>query len=358
MADTASINIEYEPNWENLHTRKRLEKVLAWAPQFCVGNRGTVLPVRLSSKILNEVFGPKGNQMGDYFRSKLLVEVSKSYSTKHKYCKEYHVKLAGFNELSERLFNNYTQTADVDTSRAIDRLKENHKDELASGKFVMKDASSRLWHPLQNLRRADKAVFWQNYLPHNYDISACAPSILYQLALKSGMPEILAEAIRLYVDTKGEFRQHVADISGLSVDDAKKLINSLFNGARLAKNTRCTAFQMLDFDTARMDALQKDERIQALRKAIRNAWKTIEMAMNSHAPKGAKVSLKTSKVKWGIYFSMERKVLNAITRELDNQDLHYFTEHDGFRTNKVPNIPAIEQAIFTATKLRLTILGD
>ena len=358
-SDPASINIEYVPAWENLHVQKRVKKVLDWAAQFVVGNRGTTIPVRLHSKILNEVFGPKGNQLGDYLRAKFLTQVSNSYSTTYKRCKEYQVSALAFNEISKRVFKKTPLTADVDTSRrALARLREVHAKELAEGKFDMKDASNRLWHPLQNLRRADKPGFWKDYLPYNYDISACAPSVLYQLAVQCGMPGILADAIRLYVDTKGEFRKHVSEVSGLSIDDSKRLINSLFNGARLAKNSRCAAFQMLDFDVERMDRLQQDPEIIRLRRSIRNCWVNIEQGINSRAAKDKQISVRKAKVKWGIYFKLERKVLSVIMRELDNQGLQYFTEHDGFRTNAPANLPAIEQAIFNSTKLKLSIIGD
>lgn len=363
--DEVSITITYTPNWENGHVKKRVDKVLNWAAQFVVGSRGSIMPVRLHSKILNQVFGPKGNPLGDFLRDKFLHEISKSYSTWENRSKEYIVSGKAFEEINAIYHNpvqRNTTTAYVDTSSPLARLQKAHEAELTGEQqFAMRDISNRLWHPLQNIPKKDKTVFWQTWsMPYNYDISACAPSILYQLALASGMPEVVGDAMKLYVDKKGEFRAHVANISGLELDEAKKLINSLFNGARLSKNFRCTAFQMVDQDHKRMEALQQDEQVLALRRSIKYGWKAIERAMNQVAKeqKTADISLRKAKIKWGIYFKYERKVLNAITRELDRQDIRYFTEHDGFRANKEPDVKAIEAAIFSATKLKLKILKD
>ena len=41
----------------------------------------------------------------------------------------------------------------------------------------------------------------------------------------------------------------------------------------------------------------------------------------------------TARHKWGIYFSLERKVINSCEKLIKKHKLQYFLEHDGFRTN-------------------------
>lgn len=259
---------------------------------------------------------------------------------------------AGFDELAERDSRNYTLTAYVDTS-ALSRLKKVHAQELKQKQFKMHESSDRLWHPLQNLKRSEKKAFWKDYLPYNFDISACAPNILMQLAIRSGMPKCLADSVFIYVDTKDAFRERIARISGLSIQDSKRVINSLFNGARLAKNSKCAIYQLLDFDDEKMHALATDPEIIALRKGIKNCWSYIERKINLNQE--THISLRKSKLKWSLYFKYERKVLNCVTRELDNQRVQYFTEHDGFRCSEIPDIDRIQEAIFKETNFRLSI---
>ncbi len=81
----------YKPNWKNGHVIKRTNTVLDWASQYLIGKNGTVVPLHLSAKGydnqfghrvpgLNDVFGPKGNDLGDYLRSEILIQASRSYT--------------------------------------------------------------------------------------------------------------------------------------------------------------------------------------------------------------------------------------------------------------------------------------
>src|SRR4051812_32035643 len=90
----------YQPNFQNGHVQKRMKKVLDWAAPFCAGSRGVETPIALSSKILNEVFGPKGNDLGDYFRRRLLKVADASYSNLDgkAFCKTYRVSPDAFND--------------------------------------------------------------------------------------------------------------------------------------------------------------------------------------------------------------------------------------------------------------------
>ena len=45
-----------------------------------------------------------------------------------------------------------------------------------------------------------------------------------------------------------------------------------------------------------------------------------------------------SKQKWGLYFDLERKVLNAVRKYLDQKEIKYFLEHDGWTTNEELNM--------------------
>lgn len=370
MADS-----NYQPNFQNLHVQKRLKKVLDWAAPFCAGSRGIDAPVPLSSKILNDVFGPKGNDLGDYLRGRLLKVADESYSNRKSkpFSKSYRLSPEAFDDLDAGAHGGTPApaTAYVDTSRAMERLVQTHAAELQSLEFQYDDASSRLWHPLQNLRRAQKRQFWKRFgLPYDYDIQACAPTILFEMARQTGRPMVLLETLKSYLDDRTGFRTHVAALAGLDEHDAKRLINSLFNGAKLGKNTHFSSYALVDFDEARMGALKNDPKVTRLVTEIRGVWRSI-VSSRAQALRpsftdfleagqaGRKIDetwkLKTSRAKWGVYFAEERRVLDAITAFLAARQIRVFTEHDGFRTDMEVDLPALEAHVQAVTGYALTI---
>lgn len=133
---------------------------------------------------------------------------------------------------------------------------------------------------------------------------------------------ILSDHVQVYLDDRASLREHVAALAGLHPDDAKRLVSSLFNGAQLPSSPYCSAFQLLGYDQAKMQALQQDQRIRLLRLNIKTIWQTIERAMNT--------SLRKSKAKWSQYFKVEHRILLAVKAEPAELGAKLFTEHDGF----------------------------
>ena len=74
----------------------------------------------------------------------------------------------------------------------------------------------------------------------------------------------------------------VGCIINSDITTAKKLINSLFAGARLGCNKDYSTFQMLNYDYNKMNALKADAQLDALRCAITKAWKIIASAEDIH----------------------------------------------------------------------------
>lgn len=222
------------------------------------------------------------------------------------------------------------------------------KSELETLTFAYSDKSNRLWHPYQFISSAKKDEFWKPYLPFNYDVEACAPTVLLHLADKYQLPRVLSAAVREYIADRQELREYVADLTGLSFKSAKTLITSLFNGGRLAANWHCGVFREMNGDKTRMTELQRDHRVCRLRTSIKNIWSVIGTSTGIGATP-------SSKEKWALYFSWERQMLNAVTAELDRQGLKYFTEHDGFRTNTVADTDAIVRAVKSATGLSIRL---
>lgn len=380
-----------QPNWKDPRNRKRAEKVLDWAAQFVIGKYGSMVPLSLAANRfdktdengklqfsvpgLNDIFGPKGNETGDYLRDLILKPVSTSYKPGEK-ARTYTIKAEGFTALEAALGR---EEADLDVSpyapgapnpllaevsptpevSALDRMIKKHAEELHTLTFTYNDSSNRLWHALQNIPRDQKPAFWQKFgLPFDYDIQACAPTILFQLARQAGLPKILLESLQSYLDDRSAFRSHVSALTGLSADDSKRLINSLFNGVKLGNNPRWSAFQLLGKNPERMERFKNDPQVSKLVADIKRVWKRIESERAlTMRPTLSEVlegetrtpwKLKTSRAKWGVYFTHERQVLDAVIEFLTERQIRVFSEHDGFKTNV--RVPTDELAAYVKDK--------
>lgn len=323
----------YTPNYSDKRVIKRIKNVLSW----CNLHLSSTRPSSVHHSEMKKVFGHYANDLTKFLRANLLQQVGTYVVDVSSY--SYMLRAEGYRKLEEAIGENKQETKDFVA----------HPD-LLTGKFIYTDKSDRLWHPLQQLKREKKVEFWNAWgLPYDYDIVACAPTVLYQLATKCGMLHLISEPIRDYLANRDTVRQHVANITGCSLPVAKRLINSLFNGARLARNSYCTAFKALNYDEKAMIALQEDELVKKLRFAIKQMWAQLQ--------RNSKMDLKKSSAKWSIYFKFERAFLTIITQYCDQNDIRLFTEHDGFRTNKPIDKDALIQLIFDKTGFDLKISG-
>jgi hypothetical protein len=72
---------------------------------------------------------------------------------------------------------------------------------------------------------------------------------------------------------------------------------------------------------------------------------------------GRKLAL-SSKHKWGRYFDLERKVLNAVRTYLSNEGFKFFLEHDGWRTDKEVNILELQMYVEYQTGFKIEVAAD
>lgn len=321
----------YEPNFSNKRVIDRTSLVLDW----CDLHLSATSPTQLHHSKLTKIFGNQAKDFSAYLRANLLVQVGNYAVGKSSF--SYMLNKDGYDKLSMKIGRR------VNHIECNNATSEELYPELLTLEFEYSDKSYRLWHPLQQMKSSKKAAFWKDYLPFNYDVDASAPTILLQLATKHGLLPLLAGPIQDYLDNKDAFRQHVAEIANCDLKTAKRIINSLFNGARLAANGFCSAFGLLDFRVDSMRALQNDQQIISLKSSIKQMWNRI----SSH------YATKTSKDKWNVYFQHERKVLDAVKFFLDEKEVQYFTEHDGFRSSEKIDVKELSDYVFSRTSIRV-----
>ncbi len=235
---------------------------------------------------------------------------------------------------------NWSETLEVES--ALDFAEEHFKDslkELDSGTIKYNLKSDRYFFSLQNiLREVKKIVLARHNFTHQYDIECCAPTLLYQYAQKLGMDEYLF-AISRYLNDRSECRQEVMTATGLSSTQVKKMITSLFSGAKLGANKRFTFFKSIDCNYTLMRKINEVPFIKALKSDISKLWSffikagAVTRTVKTDLDTGKMRTLAlTSRQKWSLYFRLERSVLDSVNRYLGTTNNKCFLEHDGWST--------------------------
>lgn len=350
-------------NFSDPRVQRRLRQVLAW----CDLNLSVDESREVWSSELTGVFGSNAN--GQRFGSRLraaLLNKTKAHLASDKakgikgYAAEYVLNGQAFQVLS----------AKVEEGEQLDLLEAypNHKEELTRLEFDYTIKSDRYWHPLQNIRRGQKAEFWKAAgLPHDYDIAAAAPTILLQLAKRANVPAVVVQSVEDYLANKRAFREHVANVGGLSYDDAKGLVNSWFNGARLGMSSHFAVYR--NFGPRAVAALKGDQKVRSVRAGAKALWRAIQRGeatvkevsrggLTLKVPVRKAKTTRTSKNKWAIYFEQERAVLDVVKDWLTSRGVKFFTEHDGFRTDRKIAIRALESEIKERTGFVLKIENE
>ena len=324
----------YKPNLSDKRVQAKLQTTLEWC-SFHLDSK----PRSFSCERIVEVFGPYHHNLTRWLKANLLVQEG-TYSVLAQKTYDYSLNQAGFDKLSILL-----KSSLIPGKCAI--LEEKHAIELATGQYDYNFKSNRFWHPLQRIRRHHKQAFWtrQGYL-YNYDLEAAAPTILIQLALKAGMTYLDAEPVLHYIKNKRAFRQRIAALANVPLHDAKSLITSLFNGARLVANHNVAAFRIVE-DVEDMHRLRADPEVDDLLSAIKRMWVAISTTRTT--------PIITGSDKWAVYFEQEARVLEVAKRYMTRKGLSFFTEHDGWRCDGQMRVDEMQQEVFLETGLKVSI---
>jgi hypothetical protein len=166
-----------------------------------------------------KAFGPEQDgRIGKYLRDKLLKQTNSYISSAtaktngiRAHPASYVLNRPGYDEL-------ITRFGPLNGGR-VDAFPK-HAAELKNLDFEYSLKSDRHWHGLQNIRREKRREFWTSVgLPHNYDIESCSPTILLQLAKRKEISPLVAVPIEHYVADRHRLRQHIADLTGLTVSE-------------------------------------------------------------------------------------------------------------------------------------------
>ena len=372
--------MSYNPNINDPRTNRRIKKALG----FVGSHLSDTKPHQWSTRYIDKYLGHQGNDLSIWLRNKLLICTNDRYSKDQHFCKEYIKNSTGYNKLVSLLSSttSYPSVIQVGNSVSttsviqvpIDFINEEYGEELKTKNFKYEDKSNRLWHPLQRVRKEIKrTIFIQNDLTYQYDIECCAPTLIHQYSQK--IPEIIVNkqyiqgpmdlylfALRRYLKDRTEVRNQLASETEITYSEAKTIINALLMGAQLGNNSDSDIYQILNGDKARIEFLKQNDYINQLREDIKICWEYIKPTMTRKqitTKKGHKRILPlSSNQKAGLYFQLERKVLNSVKTYMDKTNNQYFLEHDGFVCKNLINLDAISDWIYNDTQFVIQLAKE
>lgn len=372
--------MKYQPNYKDPRVINRIRHAYG----FSRGCMSIDKPSSWSKSYIDKYFGTQNHNLSKFLRNHLLICINHNYNKEQGITKQYKLNPRGVEYIRSILTgndqqfiqwaktNNYKdEITHTNTSPCVAHLydeyivskfcEREYGVELKSLEFTYQDKASRLWHPLQNVKREHKKrIMAEAGLSYQYDIDACAPTLLLQHAQHLGMDEYLF-AINEYLKNKDEIRNQLAKEIEVDPQTIKVIINALFCGARLGTSPEFAISHLLKNDKAKIIYLKENEFITQLRKDIKVIWDTIETSLpviKKQMPNGKERKLPlNSKRRWAVYFQLERQVLNQVRTYLINTNNKHFLEHDGWNASQEINqqelISFIEKSIGFSIKIKM-----
>jgi len=326
--------MSYVPNLNEPRVQKRIKTALGFVGACMSDTKSHPWSTRYISKFV----GRTNENLGNWLRDKLLICTNERWNKDAKICKEYIKNSTGYNELVSLIkqSNTYPIVRQVKNDLITDWAKNEYREELSTKNFKYKDKSNRYWHDLQRVRKDyKKIIFVDSGLVYQYDIQCCAPTLIHQYSQMLEEPmDLYLKNIQTYIKDRKSIRMQLANETDIPEDMAKEIINALLMGAKLGNVPKSAIYQLLDGDKARIEYLKQDPFIIKYREELKIIWNYIKPTMTKTTIKnknGKEVTKPiSSKQKAGVYFDLERQVLNSVTGYLKQTGNQYFLEHDGW----------------------------
>tara|TARA_R110002153_G_scaffold15730_3_gene55909 strand:- start:2382 stop:3536 length:1155 start_codon:yes stop_codon:yes gene_type:complete len=379
--------MNYQPNFNDPRVIKRVNNAIGFTKAITSATKPKQLPTRL----IDKHFGMQTHKLSKYLRNKLLRCVDDSYNMDTGQCKSYVFNTSGMsflveavnqssrvpvlssgviNPVNDSFHNNipikeghkpYTHHSVTQVyDQAMKWAKETYKEELETLEFQYEEKSSRDINPIQSIKNeVRKPLLAQYGLRHQYDVKACAPNILYQYSFM--VPEatgVVLETLEHYLENSDAMRKKIAYETDIPLHQAKETITSLFSGAQISAYWNNSIMKRFNHDIAKVEFLKQHPYLTALRADIKEMWDPIKETV----PKEYYITTTGKrrkrafgpKIKWNIYFQLERKVMQCCYAYLNSKDNKYFNEHDGFTSQKEVNLDELRLFIKNNTGFNLT----
>lgn len=350
----------YTPNFTDPRVQRRIKRAIG----FASGVISTTKSQQWSTRYIDKWFGVQSNPLSRYLREQLLIETNSHWNKETGQCKEYVLNQSGVDCLCDAIGLNKTTTTQL-YPIVLQVAQEEYQTELSTGDFEYNDQSNRLWHPLQNFKRdAKREILESAGYQFHYDIQCCAMTLIHQYS--QTIPEVIVEnkwvqgpmdlylfALRDYLRDRKRIRAQIAAEAEIPEDVVKRVINALLAGAKLSNNPTTEIYQMLGGDRARIEFLQQHKYLTELRADIKSCWDYIKPTLprRSKQDKNNRERMLpiSSRQKWGVYFDLERRVLNEVREFLCESNNRHFLEHDGWSCECELDIDSLTKRVHERT---------
>lgn len=324
-ASKLEIIMTYTPNFNDPRVIKTARRAL----QFAITALNNNIPHSWSTRYIDLHFGQQQLNLSKWLRNQLLICVDPHWNIETGKCKTYVNNPQGIAYVRSCL-----------KLKNIDPGTEIFDQEVKSGRFEYTEQADRLWHPLQRIPNDIRKPYMAShgYL-YEYDIKACAPTLLVQYAQRLGMTTP-TPIIDQYCQDRTDLRQQISKDLGIDIKITKKIITALFAGAPLSHSPRTDIYHMLNGNHNQIKQLKQITCL--LRKEIKCLWDVIKL----HIPRTyitTKTSQRrlralTSRDKWNVYYQLEKQVMTSVRTYLKKTSVRYFNEHDGFRSQDIVDV--------------------
>ncbi len=326
-------------NFNNKRTRKTIKRGLG----MTLGMLQQDKPRQLSTRFIDRYYGQAQSETSKWLRKTLLIKHG-GWSKAGKKCQQYTYNLEGVRTVKGYLdipvVIETRQEKLVNRKLAIEWCSAAEDIPFDIDAVEYTDKSNRYWNPVQNMPSGVRNSFLKtNGLRVQYDIRSAAPSLLHQLSWEYSHGHVL-QAIDYYTENKSLVRNKLSKETGLPIANIKALINSLFAGGKLSTNKRTSCYETCNKDESIIRYLQQHAWMLALKEDIKQMWQYLKPLLPIHTitmKNGRTRRLQlTSRNKWHLYFSLERRVVTEIRSYLELLELKYFLVHDAFVCEPLP----------------------
>ena len=332
----------YKPNFNDPRIRSRALGVLAWCDELRLNRKGK----QLHHDKLLQVFGNYRQQgFAQWLVANLLTRLGQYKPGVSSFT--YRLKEAGYKKVHGKLGTNPPSELEVVQSVYGAILRGDASPEY-------NDKGDRRYHPIQNIQRDLRKQAFAGWW--DYDIEACAPTLIYQFALQKYQSmfgdgaDPFPSVTRMIAD-KVAVRAHLVSLLGIDVPQAKEVLAAVLFRATLAPTAKARLFSSLGGDETRFHLLVNDEFIGSLRAQVKSMWAYARMqqlrdqeltGIRPRRPKQA------SQVRMKLYLMLERRVMDAMLAEFPIGKSIVLI-HDGFMTKKRVDVAVLEQAVLDKT---------
>lgn len=301
--------MKYEPNFSDPRVLSRIRKAYTYALSHFEYETESMHSMHAICKR----FGQAQKDISKWLIKTLLICTDYHFSEAAGISKKYKLNKEGIELIQSALGIIITKQAAIEETYVAE-----YADEFKTGDFKYNESSDRLFHPLQNIKKTHKhELFYKQGYNHDYDINCCAPTLLYQEALKRGLTP--QPKLHHYIEHRAEIRESLAIELQTTPDVVKKVITALFQGAKLGTNEYSSIYCTYK-DKALIHRIQANEYITELRESIALMWKALPIS-----------DRRSGIQKNELYRQLELKVLKSIVSYLRKTNNKHFTEHDGWK---------------------------